>query len=165
MLHDEQVLDGAVNALIQTVGDYNAVFDASFAACGEAGELYYTLAVDAELDSMFVENIFATYQNAPRLSDFMYSLLHELGHLENYGVEEDDRECRDVLMVPSDTMTVRERYAEYLQLPNEVAATDWAVQYATENYDVLEKWWNEVWTPAMRQFMDVNGIELDEKCA
>ena len=80
-----------------------------------------------EADERFMAHLYANHPKAPKFPSFIYSMLHEIGHLHTREVlEQEDKEERARLMKSND-------HTAYFNFPAEVAATTWAVEYAGQN--------------------------------
>ena len=94
-------------------------------------KVYFGILRDVDGDMLFLEHLYKTYPNAPKLSPYMYSLLHEIGHCHTKKVlSEEPNELRKKANETND-------HNAYFALPSEVAATNWAVKYAKKHYSSL----------------------------
>lgn len=102
------------------------------------------------------------------IDTFLLSLLHEVGHAETW----DDLEDEDIAY--SDDMKAfiqeelaagvtearrKELYFEYFNLPDELAATTWAIEYIKNNAIQLVFDW-EIISNAIVEFFNTNDIEF-----
>lgn len=85
---------------------------------------------------------------------FLWSLLHELGHHETMDFLEDDEaeECVHI----KENITENNR-KDYYDCIDEVMATTWAVDFANENYSLLENFWKEL-QPLIFDFYSLNDL-------
>lgn len=89
-------------------------------------KIYFQILRNIGADRDFMKNIKEIYPAAPHRSACLYSLLHEIGHFHNAELlEQEDKELRKQIMESKDNHA-------YFLLPAEKAATDWAVQHATD---------------------------------
>ena len=93
---------------------------------------------------------------------FLFSLLHEVGHHYTLGslTEEDlkyESFCREVLSYSDDTP--KEVNEAYFNLPAEILATQWALEYMLNNQEWGAKASRKIYE-AVRHFGNSNGWEL-----
>lgn len=117
----------------------------------------YTLVVSARMDRMFRE--FAeTLGLIHKVDVFLLSLLHEVGHHETYD-ELDDADITYSADIKA-TLTTNDCDVEtYFNLPDEYAATEWAVNYINTHTAEVASLWQEL-QPAILQFYIDNNIEV-----
>ena len=80
--------------------------------------------------------------------------MHELGHHETMDFLEDDEaeECANI----KENITENNR-KDYYDCIDEVMATTWAVDFANENYSLLENFWKEL-QPLIFDFYSLNDL-------
>ena len=93
---------------------------------------------------------------------FLFSLLHEVGHHYTIGdlTEEDlkyETFCREVLSCSNDTP--EEVNEAYFNLPAEILATQWALEYMLNNQEWCAKAFRKIYE-AIRHFGNSNGWEF-----
>ena len=115
--------------------DYNAKEDVEFRANYPSKTVFYTFKITKE-DIDFMVNIYRG-RELPILHVFTWSLLHEIGHLENEDSFEDDTEK---VVNLSKTYSGSELMRHYMRLPNEVTATQWAIDYVSANPEKIQIW-------------------------
>lgn len=97
---------------------------------------------------------------------FIISLLHEVGHhktdewindeLYNFCLQEKER-IEAEMLVAKDEETCKKLEWQYFNLPDEIIATKWAVDYATNNPDQIKKMWKKA-KKALKKFYKKNKI-------
>jgi hypothetical protein len=102
---------------------------------------------------------------------FLWSFLHELGHYETYDDLDEDElaysfdvktRLQKLYVVDNQyyNQNVSTIFKEYFSLPDEYAATTWAVNFANKNIDKLWSLWNKL-QPAIMNFYTMNNITED----
>lgn len=85
--------------------------------------VYFSILREYYSDRAYIDNLYSVYKDAPQLPVFLYSLLHEIGHIyTEYAWEEEDMDYRKKISKAGDN-------EKYFLLPAEKAATEWAVSY------------------------------------
>ena len=100
---------------------------------------------------------------------FLWSFLHELGHHETY----DDLEDSDVLFSLDEKERIQKEQEgitdvkqrmdiarQYYVLPDELAATQWAVDYMRAHTAEMQALWEEELKPAIINFYELNKVEV-----
>lgn len=114
--------------------------------------VHFGILRDNVSDDDFIKNLYKSYPNAVVLPAYMYSLLHEIGHIKTpMAMKRDDDKLRQKLMDKGDNF-------EYFQLPAEQAATAWAVRYARKNTWMTKRMARRI-ENAMRDFISENITE------
>ena len=102
---------------------------------------------------------------------FIISLLHEVGHsftYNNLDDEEinfcdDEKERIDKEMEKAKTYEdVKELMYQYFTLPDEIVATEWAVNFAENNPQLIEKMWRKCYN-ALGKFYEDNDLFEDDE--
>lgn len=99
----------------------------------------------------FVEEQF----NYTCINAFMLSLLHEVGHHKTFKdiSQEENTYCDDIKVTLSNKLEALDNPSfedlkpirvEYLLLPDEYKATEWAVNYIKENEELVARMWNVI---------------------
>lgn len=91
---------------------------------------------------------------------FLMAFLHELGHAETI---EDISESDYQYSIKQKEEISNHYYSDelvrqYQRLPDEHAASAWAVNYINSHAEELALWWNEVLRPEIMKFYDENGL-------
>lgn len=137
--------------------EYRAFLAADSMADIEQGYIFFSIITIEREDKLFMEDIYKREGELPILSNLMWSILHEIGHLETQNEMEDDsrnrREIAELSLVNPD-----EASNKYHQLYNEIIATDWAVVFALEN-SVLCCSWDQILLSELQNFLEINGFE------
>ena len=126
-----------------------------------------THSIEDELFNKFVAERFGLNLNAE--SGFLFSLLHEVGHRENnddidggvyqFCIDEKNRISAELRTNP--TLTYDETYAlesQYFNLPDEIMATAWAVNFLKENPQKSAKMYKKI-AKILQKFYKMNEIE------
>ena len=100
---------------------------------------------------------------------FVISLLHEVGHAKNnddidgavydFCTKEKDR-IADAVYEATDREEIRKLNYQYFNLPDEIMATAWAIEYATKHPRIVKKMWSDMWG-AILKFYEDNNLEED----
>lgn len=118
----------------------------------EERKVHFSILRDYDQDKMYMDNLRNTHSDAPDLPIYLYTLLHEIGHIHTEEVwYEEDMEVRQQIMKSGEN-------ERYFLLPAEQAATAWAVQYAQENYTTARALAYEI-EKAMEKFLKANITE------
>lgn len=138
-----------------------------FGAYIEDRHVEYAILVADPADKFFVPFVASLAPNL-KADIFLTSLFHEVGHIYtqydlskadwDFGWDEKEDINKKIQECPEgDTQTVLEQNFRYFNLPEEIAATKWAIRYM-ENYaeDVAE-FWAEL-QPAILRFFRKNGL-------
>ena len=129
-------LTKVINNFVSQFGEYSAEVGDCFEVDLSTNIIYYSLYGNVEFEDSFADFILSLDKDIPPIDIFLWSLLHEIGHLETedldfpyYGKEE-LREKYKNRRSPEDLYN----YAiEYYNLPIEIAATWWAILWAKDN--------------------------------
>lgn len=95
---------------------------------------------------------------------FLYSIFHEIGHAEtgddisdmdmNYSRDEKNRLAKELELGKID-ISVANRI--YYNLPDEIAATEWALDYMRNNQKEVKELWNKIQSVLMKLY---EGVEM-----
>lgn len=162
-----------VNKLENTINKFLAPFELTSQLSSDFSyefmndKVNFSLTV-AEHSSKYFQEFVHSLCDEIEADTFLISLLHEVGHAETW----DDLEDEDI--VYSDDMKNfiqkelaagvsearrRELYFEYFNLPDEIAATTWAIEYIKENAKQLVFDWENI-SSAIIEFFKTNDIEF-----
>jgi hypothetical protein len=128
-----------VNQFVKGVNkEYSVRYGDEFIADFKKKQIDISLEND-NYDGLFMANIYRKGggKNLPLLDCFTWSLLHELGHLENAYRWNDDSEPYTELFQKYTGVLLMEHY---IKLPNERVATKWAINYVKKNKTYIKKW-------------------------
>ena len=151
-------LEKIVNFIASFVDEeYTAFLGADSMADVEKLSIYFSIVVIEREDKLFMEDVYSREGNLPILSNLLWSILHEIGHLETRDEMEDDTAERQAISDLSYT-SPDEASHKYHQLYNEVIATDWAVMFALENA-MRCRLWDKLLLSELQNFLEVNGVE------
>lgn len=164
MLNGLGKLNKAVSALLKSFGIKRAFADEEF--------VYYYPDKDANREDRkklpaisfsIVESDFDTFIlqfveeqfNYTCINAFMLSLLHEVGHHKTFQdiSQEESTYCDDMKVIINNKIEALDNpnfedlkplRVEYLLLPDEYKATEWAVNYIKENEKQVVEMWNKI---------------------
>ena len=95
-------------------------------------------------EDLFLDFVEELFPKAREFDVVFWSFLHEIGHLQETDIDYEDMVLRRLLLADDDSPSVR---AAYFRLPREKAATFWAVQFISNNYekckvanDIVSEW-------------------------
>ena len=151
-------LENTVNAIISHINrHYSAELGADFETELDEQKIFFAVTVSERADAFFMKDVYSREGMLPTLSNFLWSILHEVGHLQTADEMEDDSNKREKIR----KMWKRnpERAAmRYYALHNESVATDWAVDFAI-NHTMLCRIWDKALLCALQQFLKANEVE------
>lgn len=126
----------------------------------------------SEISNVMFSNVIAALCPNIKCDIFLWSLLHELGHHETIDTISDADYCYSF----DEKQRIREQLSgvsaekneklymqianDYYFLPDEIAATCWAVDFVTKNQHRVRQLWNEL-QPAIKDFYRLNEVELE----
>ena len=115
-------------------------------------KIHFSILRDYDQDRLYIDNLYATHKDAPKLPVYLYSLLHEIGHIHTEAIlDDEDIEVREEIMRAKDNQ-------RYFALPAEQAATAWAVEYAKNNNATVRVLAHKI-EKAMEKFLQANITE------
>jgi len=96
--------------------------------------------------------------NVRDISEFTWSLLHEVGHCETWGVmtKRTTNHCRNV---KRKIMQGKQPSVNYYYLTDERIATDWAIKFVENNYEMVKKFDKRI-LKYLKKFIIDNEIEI-----
>jgi hypothetical protein len=102
---------------------------------------------------------------------FIISLLHEVGHAKNnediegsvldFCIAEKER-ISALIQATDDREEIKKLEFQYFNLPDEIMATSWAVNYAKKHPRICKKMW-ETMKAGFIEFYFANGLDLEEE--
>lgn len=160
-------LNSVITKQLKGFGISKAVCSDDFSYWCIEEEVHYKLTQTIE-DEWFMEFIEETFGYAPT-NPFIMSLLHEVGHHitidivedEDMDFSEDEKERISEEMQTADAERTKALEWEYFNLPDEIVATEWAVDYAVNHTEELEDMWQEI-LKALAEFYERNGVTNDD---
>ena len=132
--------------------DCKSELDTDFAYYYSKSLITYSFVV-TERDERNYLNFIRTLAPNINVDIFLISFLHELGHHMTIDEIEEDEElfCQDEKEIISTELSLCENdyeidkvYNRYFTLPDEYAATKWAIDYIYNNKDIVSKLWFEL---------------------
>ena len=162
-------IENILNAFLSEF-ETTVVLGAEFAYNTISGEIMYTLFGDEFSNNLFMKNF---NKLAPDIDCdvFLASFLHELGHHKTLDLVEEDEEkysndCKreieikaEYLNSESDAEELEKLHTLYFNLPNEIIATNWAIEYIRENIEKIKELWGKV-QDAVMEVYELNGVEV-----
>ena len=119
-----ETFDNLINEIVKSVDEeYSAYLSDEFSADIVNNRVAYSLLVEPESNEAFRADFVSRFPIADKYSDFLLSILHEIGHLETACDMVDDIEKRKKI---TDNK-------KYFKLFNERIATDWAGFWLEDN--------------------------------
>jgi hypothetical protein len=120
----------------------------------------YALVVSTNSDIWFQEFAHALMPDL-KCDTFLLSLMHELGHHETLDEIDDDtydycRRVKDEINA-TNSQNTKENNFKYFNLPDEIIATEWGLNYMMQHKEEMIILWNEL-QPAILNFYKVNDI-------
>lgn len=161
-------LNKAITAEVATFGIKKAVCETEFAYYFSDNHIGYKAVVDIsdEIFDAFVEERFEYHVE----QDFPISLLHEIGHRETgddidgglyeWCLAEKERINKRIAEA-EDEETLKHFYFQYFNLPDEIMATQWAVNFAKRHPKKIKKMWKNI-EKAFHAFYNANNLEAEE---
>ena len=126
----------------------------------------FTVPVDDTDANMFMMN-FNNVEPAIKADTFLMALLHELGHqmtVDELTTEEEEESFKKRIEVNAINLKknstpeeVAKANYEYFNMPDEAAATNWAIDYIRNNTEKVAEFWNEL-QPAIMKYYKLNRI-------
>ena len=100
----------------------------------------------------FMDRVERLYPDV-KADEFLWGLLHEIGHIETID-DFDDDEIAEFHLI-KDVPNISDE--EYYEVPDEFEATDWAANFMRENEALVDSFWAKV-QPEIQRFYEVNNI-------
>lgn len=134
----------AIKKLVKSINpDIKIKFQKQEMECDIDEEIVWIGATDKLTDKLFMNYIKELNPNC-NASCLLLSILHEVGHIETY--DEEEMEQRDFyygilqLNAKNTDMPIEELCDAYFRLPAETEATQWAIDFITNNPGIIEKY-------------------------
>lgn len=160
-------LDKVLNEFVNPFGTY-VEFGSEFIYWVEEEKIEYSLIMPEQGRDYFMEN-FRVLAPDIQCDPFLASFMHELGHHMTNDLFDDDDEAAFIYdtrqylakALNDKTDSEEELYKLYFNLPDEMAATYWAIAYMREHSKKVAEFWDKVQNTIMN-FYKLNGIEVSE---
>ena len=160
-------LNKVVSAPLKQFGIKKAVCGDIYCYCFDSEKIYFKLTVDRE-DRLFNEFVKERFNYDVKEYGFIISLLHEVGHHKNN--DDVDGDVYDFCLKEKNRIETEIKNAtrlkykklqcQYFNLPDEIMATAWAVNYAKKHPKKIKKMWHKI-QPAILKFYTKNKITDD----
>lgn len=125
--------------------------------------IYYTLREEPE-EKYFLDYVFSLAPDLRGYDGFLISFLHELGHhytLDELSEDEANESWDAKYRISNEYEDGRvDLQEEYFNLPDEAAATNWAIEYIRNNREKIDEFWSKLLN-AIVQFYEANITELN----
>lgn len=163
-------LNKTISAQLKPFGIPCAYLGTEYSYFPNNDKIEFKITEDEIGDQLFIDFI-KDYFNYDVQYSFIISLLHEVGHFYTYNELEEDvqdfctdeKEKIDKAMENAETYEeVKELMYKYFTLPDEIVATEWAVNFAENNPKVLDKMWHKCYN-ALGEFYEKNNLFEEEE--
>jgi len=158
----------ALNKAIQTEVKMFGIEDIRMADWGYYSNDYsieYTLFENRIEDELFLDFVKERFNYKP-LNNFMLSLFHEIGHHYTYDEATESDVIYDFCQAEKDRIEeemqtatsnrkIKKLEYEYFNLPDEIVATAWAVEYMREHEEEIKIMWEHI-LKAIHKFYEKN---------
>ena len=161
-------LNKAISAVLAPFGIAGAKLSDEYSYHYDTEKIYYKVTENAIEDIWFLEFIEERFGYKPKYP-FVMSLLHEVGHHEandeiegallDFCLMEKQRIAEE--METADDEESKKLEWQYFNLPDEIMATAWAVNFSKNNPDMVEQMWTKM-RKAFYKFYTANGLDIAE---
>jgi hypothetical protein len=143
---------------VNEIDDFEINLNTDFFCFPTTNEIFISVLANANSIQEFRENLYSR-TDVHDISEFTWSLLHEVGHCQTWHIMNDRtiNRCKHIkrkIERGSIPTTV------YYGLTDERIATDWAINFVKENYDEVQAFDVEALTLLTKIFID-NDIDLE----
>lgn len=159
-------LNKAISATLAPFGIAKAKLSDTYSYSYDTESVTYKITENEIEDIWFIEFIEERFNYKVKYP-FVMSLLHEVGHhnandeiegaMLDFCLAEKKRISEE--METADDKRSKELEWQYFNLPDEIMATAWAVDYAKNNPDIIEQMWGEM-REAFYKFYTANGLDI-----
>ena len=159
-------IDKIVNRYLKEKFGIKAYLGVDFSAFLDRREIEYSVFTAGMGDKFFNKFVTGLAPNI-KADIFLTSLFHEVGHIyTQYNLSESEwdygwdekADIENILNDQSiDEKVIEEQHMRYFNLPEEIAATRWAITYMEKYADDVAEFWNEL-QPAILRFFRKNKI-------
>lgn len=133
----------------------SCVLGLDFCCYPEDNEIVYSLFVTEKCSNTFMDRVRNKYPDIDA-DEFLWSLLHEVGHLVTY----DDVFDWDMITRIKDLPNLSDEV--YYELTDEYLATEWAANYMREHRELVEEHWEHI-RAAIVNIYELNGVDYNER--
>lgn len=168
MLKGTRTLNKAISTQLAPFGISRCVLGTEYSYSFEKNDIMFKLDLGYE-DELFSEFVKERFNFDDTGIEFLFSLLHEVGHsCANEEIEgfifdfcqtEKERIFAEMETAETDE-EVRKLEWQYFNLPDEICATAWAVNYANTHWLECQFMWVVI-KEAILKFYKVNGVTAD----
>ena len=161
-------LNKAILSEVQRFGIKKVDCEPEFSYAWKDEKIGYKVVVD-ETDNYFDEFVNDRF-DFPVEYDFIISILHEVGHrktgddiqgdLYDFCLAEKER-LFDLIALEADEEKIKKYYFQYFNLPDEIMATQWAVNYMKKHPRITKKMMKNM-GDAIQDFYKINNVIDDE---
>lgn len=160
----KRALNKAISAQLSVFGINKAVLDNEYSYIFDSETVTYKITENENEDAWFVEFIKERFGYNIKYP-FVLSLLHEVGHHKTYDdlgemiTDFCENEKARIAMDMEEANAEQSKVLEwqYFNLPDEIMATQWAVNYAKAHPRKVAKMWREM-QAALMEFYEKNGV-------
>lgn len=162
-------INKAVSAQLSSFGISKATLSTEYSYNFDDESVTYKLTENEYEDNFFIDFIEKRFGYKSKYP-FIISLLHEVGHhkandeiegaIYEFCMAEKER-ISDAIDNSEDLKEIEKLEYEYFNLPDEIMATQWAVNWARKHPKRIEKMWAKI-TKALLKFYKNNGLFDDE---
>lgn len=136
------LLDNEIRMFVNAASNYYGIkvnLGPDFCCYPMGNELYYSLFVTEKCSKTFMDRVHKEYPDI-EADEFLWSLLHEVGHLITYDdiTDEEWEMIERIKKIPNLSDEV------YYELTDEYMATQWAAYYMRDNSDYVERTWKKI---------------------
>ena len=151
MLKGMERLNDVVSEFVKLF-DCSCSFGTDFSCNTNRNHIDYTVVVAETHSQSFMDRVERLYPDV-KADEFLWGLLHEIGHIETID-DFDDDEIAEFHLI-KDVPNISDE--EYYEVPDEFEATDWAANFMRENATLVNSFWAKV-QPEIQSFYKINGI-------
>lgn len=165
-LRGKKILNKAISAELAPFGIRRCILGTEYSYSFLKNDIMFKLDLGYE-DGLFSEFLKERFDYDDTGIEFLISLLHEVGHsianeeiegaIEDFCQQEKAR-IEKALQTATDDDMIKKLEFEYFSLPDEIMATQWAVNYAKENPLEIQIMWMKM-ARAIRVFYQMNGVD------
>lgn len=146
---NKEMKTGIYNFIKEVNPDYNIEFQKYDLECDVYDEIIYVgESYDKRTDKYFENFVNNLEPQCKKINPFLLSLLHEIGHIETYTEEEQDEKdfIYELLKTKYDDEKelnddkMEEYCDKYFNIPLELNATLWGIEYALSHLDIMQKY-------------------------
>lgn len=159
---DTSMIDKVLNDFLEPF-EATAEMGDTFCYCFGSSTINYTLVEEPE-EKYFLNHVFSLAPDLKGYNGFLISFLHELGHhytLDELSEDEVNESLDTKRRINNEYTDGRiDLQEEYFNLPDEVVATNWAIEYIRNNRKKIDEFWSKLLNVII-QFYKANITELN----